>query len=127
MSNKTPPTEVGSNAGFGHLLPCPMCGAEKGYQLLGGSTYRWLLVSCAGCGSDVGECRADPSLPYTSPIPEISEWADDVWNESAAHAQALREDNERLRRFLAAARDEFLRLGHEGSAAACSTGLGPNV
>ena len=41
------------------LLPCPMCGSDKGYNLDLGSTYRWWNVECNGCGRVLDQCRSD--------------------------------------------------------------------
>ena len=54
MTTEATPREVGCNEGLGPLVPCPLCGADKGYTLTDGSTYRWWVVSCAGCGHDLG-------------------------------------------------------------------------
>lgn len=38
------------------LLPCPFCG-HVGLDFTDGSTHRWGLASCAGCGATCGETR----------------------------------------------------------------------
>ena len=37
-------------------LPCPFCGAT-GITIREGSTFRWLLGECNGCGATCGEVR----------------------------------------------------------------------
>lgn len=71
------------------LVPCPLCGGEKGYALREGSTYRWWYVSCAACGDELGECHADRTHG-DGPLPTRWEHADDHWNAIGAHAQSLR-------------------------------------
>lgn len=98
QSEGTAPPAVGSpHDRLVRLLPCPMCGAERGYTLAQGSTHRWLRVSCAACGRDIGECRADPTHPYSATLPLRWRLADDEWNDAAAHAQALRVEVATLR------------------------------
>jgi hypothetical protein len=79
-----------SNEGLGPLVPCPFCGASKGYTLRDGDTYRWWLVMCAGCGAGVAECRSDSSTKLDAPKPVRWQAADDEWNEAGKHAQQLR-------------------------------------
>ena len=38
------------------LLPCPFCGAA-GLDFTEGSTFRWIVASCSGCGASIGETR----------------------------------------------------------------------
>ena len=37
-------------------LPCPFCG-EKSITIHEGSTFRWLVAECNGCGATCGEVR----------------------------------------------------------------------
>ena len=66
------------------LVACPLCGADKGYQLCEGSTSRWYSICCVACGQEVVECRiaADPAA---------------AWNKAGAYADGLRAEIERLR------------------------------
>ena len=79
------------------LVHCPLCGAGNGYTLTDGSTYRWWIVSCAGCGHDLGECHADRTLKHGTDKPGRWKWADEHWNEVGAHAQGLRDALETMR------------------------------
>lgn len=38
------------------LLPCPFCG-HVGVTMTEGSTFRWRILECAGCGATTGEVR----------------------------------------------------------------------
>ena len=40
------------------LLPCPFCG-HKGVGMREGTTFRWRIIQCLGCGATCGEVRAD--------------------------------------------------------------------
>ena len=45
--------------------PCPFCG-EKSITIREGSTFRWMLAECLGCGATCGEVRIQtmgPGLP----------------------------------------------------------------
>lgn len=68
------------------LLPCPMCGSDKGYNLDLGSTYRWWNVECNGCGRVLDQCRSDRRSVFDTKLPKRWPAADKVWNEAAAHA-----------------------------------------
>lgn len=78
------------------LVPCPLCGADKGYTLSGGSTYRWWRVTCADCGREVDECRSDDRTRLGEILPDRCESADEVWNEAGAYADRLRADVAKL-------------------------------
>ncbi len=39
-------------------LPCPFCGAV-GLDYLGGSSFRWRMAECVGCGASLGDHRTD--------------------------------------------------------------------
>ena len=79
------------------LVPCPLCGANEGYRLSQGSTHRWWLPVCLGCGEQIGECRSDPDLPHTALVPDRWGLADAAWNAAGKHAQGLRDENAALR------------------------------
>lgn len=74
----------------GLLVPCPLCGEDKGYTLHEGSTYRWWWVRCAACGSDLAECSSDRRTVMGQPLPERWPSADTAWNEQGRHAHQLR-------------------------------------
>ena len=78
------------------LVPCALCGADKGYTLADGTTCRWWYVSCAACGEEVGECAADRGQ-RDYPLPTRWAHADDHWDRVGAHAERLREALRRLR------------------------------
>ena len=79
------------------LVPCPLCGTNKGYSLKSGSTHRWWIPVCLGCAEPVSECRSDPDLPHNALVPDRWGLADDAWNSAGKHAQGLRDENARLR------------------------------
>lgn len=83
-----------------YLLPCPMCGASKGYRLSEGSTYRWWWVLCVACGRTVDECCSDSRKSIGTPLPARWPNADATWNDAAAHAESLRAEIESLRAVL---------------------------
>lgn len=85
------PAEVRLTDGLGPLVACPLCGADKGYTLAEGSTFRWWSVSCAECGGDVGECRSDMRKHLGGVLPDRCDSADEAWNDAGAYAQRLRE------------------------------------
>jgi hypothetical protein len=68
-----------------------MCGADKGYTLVEGSTFRWWRVACADCGRDVDECRSDNRTLLGGILPDRCDSADEAWNEAGAYAQKLRD------------------------------------
>ena len=42
--------------------PCPFCG-EKSITIREGSTFRWMLAECNGCGATCGEVRVQTIGP----------------------------------------------------------------
>ena len=38
------------------IAPCPFCG-HVGLEFREGSTFRWLIAECGGCGCSLGETR----------------------------------------------------------------------
>lgn len=82
-SGSSPQTEA-------ELCRCPLCGADKGYRLSEGSTFRWWSVQCAGCGQEVSECRSNNATQFDAPKPARWPAADEQWNSAGAHAQGLR-------------------------------------
>lgn len=59
------------------IKPCPFCGKSEGLSFEEGSTYRWGIASCNGCGASAGEVRKT--------YPDNGEW----------HEQAIKEWNTR--------------------------------
>ena len=80
------PAGVGSNDQLGRLLPCPLCGDDKGYNLCEGSTFRWWSVQCGACGQEVTEARAT----YPAETTPRTARADAAWNDAGAYASRLR-------------------------------------
>jgi hypothetical protein len=68
------------------LVPCPLCGENKGYKLHEGCTYKWVSVQCGACGQEVAESRA--SYPINIGIDMVN--AHIAWNAAGAHANGLR-------------------------------------
>jgi hypothetical protein len=64
-------------------LPCPFCGGTE-IDVQQGSTFRWLIVACEGCGAQCGEVRVQTMGAGTP-----REWAD------AGEALAFAEWNKR--------------------------------
>jgi len=73
------------------LLPCPLCGKNKGYSLSEGSTYRWWNMTCNGCGRIVDECSSDRRMTTGTPLPERCRNADEAWNDAGEYAESLRQ------------------------------------
>ena len=75
------------------LVPCPLCGANKGYTLIANASYSWRDVLCTACDGKIAECRA------TYPVDQdaLTESANAAWNEAGKHAQGLRDENAKLR------------------------------
>lgn len=70
------------------LLPCPFCG-HVGLDFKEGSTFRWIVAECSGCGASRGETRIQTLGEGTK-----EEWMDDAkedairdWNRRAALSQ----------------------------------------
>ena len=72
------------------LLPCPLCGKNEGYCLTEGSTYRWWLVNCNGCGRIIDECTSDRRIKIATKLPKKWDDADEVWNSAGEYAESLR-------------------------------------
>ena len=56
------------------IKPCPFCG-HVGLSFEDGSTYRWGVASCDGCGASAGEIRRT--------YPDNGEWHKEAiaqWN-----------------------------------------------
>ena len=99
-----PPLGLGSSEGLGPLVPCPLCGANKGYSLAEGSTYRWWSLLCADCGQETAEARAN--YPAETTLRTLR--ADAEWNAAGKHAQELR----------TALQQAVMLLGHDDDATA---------
>lgn len=61
-----------ARAAFEALKPCPFCG-HVGLDFSEGSTFRWIVASCGGCGATTGETR----------IQTIGEGTCDEWMDQA--------------------------------------------
>lgn len=84
-----PSNQLSGNPGtLPPLLPCPMCGSDKGYTLGTGPTYRWWNMNCNGCGRIVDECASDRRHHFDSKLPDRWPAADEAWNEAGAYAAA---------------------------------------
>lgn len=62
----------------GEPLPCPFCG-NSGLDFDEGSTHRWGIASCSGCGASCGEIRRE--------YPDKGEWHKEAiaeWNRRAS-------------------------------------------
>jgi hypothetical protein len=68
------------------LVPCPLCGEDKGYKLHEGCTYKWISVQCGACGQEVAESRA--TYPINTGTDMVN--AHIAWNAAGAHAAGLR-------------------------------------
>lgn len=61
-------------------LPCPFCG-HVGVTHNEGSTFRWLVTECNGCGAQCGEERIDTlSTDQGAAIEQAAEAAIKTWN-----------------------------------------------
>lgn len=76
----------------GKPLPCPFCG-HVGLEFKEGSTFRWIIAECGGCGASRGETRIQTFGEGTR-----DEWMADV------QADAIQEWNTRA--ILASARSQ---------------------
>lgn len=65
------------------LLPCPFCGGTD-VAIVEGSSFRWRLASCNGCGAQAPDVR----------IQTMGEGTPKEW-EAVAHKAALAEWNKR--------------------------------
>ena len=57
----------------GEPLPCPFCG-RVGLDFEDGSTYRWGIASCGGCGASAGEVRREYPDQGNWHVDAIAEW-----------------------------------------------------
>lgn len=97
MTDDATPREVGYSGGLGPLVGCPLCGADNGYLLAEGSTYRWWLAQCKHCGGTVAECASDCRTTAGTVLPDRWPAADRAWNDAGGYANSLRVEVERLR------------------------------
>ena len=68
-------------------LPCPFCG-HVGVTHNEGSTFRWLVTECNGCGAQCGEERIDTlSTDQGAAIEQAAEAAIKTWNTRAAQTE----------------------------------------
>ena len=69
--------------------PCPFCG-HVGLDFREGSTYRWLLPECHGCGAGCGETRIQTMGQGTREewFEQARQDAIKTWNTRAAPQQA---------------------------------------
>lgn len=67
--------------------PCPFCG-HVGLDFREGSTFRWIVADCAGCGASVGETRIQTLGDGTKEewMAEAQKDAIAAWNRRAALA-----------------------------------------
>ena len=71
------------------LVPCPLCGAEKGYDLRHQHETGWLSVACAVCRQGITQ------------VSEYIEFSTDAaWNDAGKYAQGLRDEIAKLRAWL---------------------------
>jgi hypothetical protein len=64
-------------------LPCPFCG-HVGLSHNEGSTFRWLMTECNGCGAQCGEERINTmSMDRSAAIEQAKESAVVSWNTRA--------------------------------------------
>ena len=70
-------------------LPCPFCG-HVGVTHSEGSTFRWLVTECNGCGAQCEEERIDTlSTDRGAAIEQAAEAAIKTWNTRAAQRKPL--------------------------------------
>ena len=65
--------------------PCPFCGSTE-VRVVDGSTFRWRLAQCQGCGAQAGEVRIQ-TLGEGTPLDwecKATRLALDEWNKRAA-------------------------------------------
>lgn len=77
-------------ASAGVPLPCPFCG-HVGLDFAEGSTFRWIIASCSGCGATKGETRIQTLGEGTKAgwMAEAQRDAIADWNARAAPKTAL--------------------------------------
>jgi len=72
-------------------LPCPFCG-HVGLSHNEGSTFRWLMTECSGCGAQCGEERINTmSMERSAAIEQAKEAAIVTWNTRAPQRKPLTE------------------------------------
>lgn len=86
---------LAAEAKAGTPLPCPFCG-HVGLDFNEGSTFRWLVASCSGCGASVGETR----------MQTLGEGTKEQWREAACE-DAIKQWNTR------AALPDLLKLAQD--------------
>ncbi len=65
-------------------LPCPFCG-HVGLSHREGSTFRWLVTECNGCGAQCPEERINTmTMERSAAIEQAAEAAIQTWNTRAA-------------------------------------------
>ena len=71
------------------LKPCPFCG-HVGLDFAEGSTFRWIVASCGGCGATTGETRIQTLGQGTRDewMTEARSDAIAAWNRRASQASA---------------------------------------
>lgn len=57
MITQSPTHAAQAEKGVDVLLPCPFCGSSEGIEIHEGSTFRWRIGYCLGCGASAGEIR----------------------------------------------------------------------
>ena len=68
-------------------LPCPFCG-HVGVTHSEGSTFRWLVTECNGCGAQCGEERINTmTMERSAAIEQAKEAAIKAWNTRAAQPE----------------------------------------
>ena len=77
------------------LVPCPLCGADKGYYPPDAKKFLWLSICCASCGSEIAK-----QLMASAPPAEWPDRLDAAWNAAGKHAQGLRDKIAGLRALL---------------------------
>ncbi len=73
------------------VMPCPFCG-EKSITIHEGSTFRWMVAECNGCGATCGEVRvqtAGQGLPAHWKM-KAEQDAVDEWNKRVLFDEPLR-------------------------------------
>lgn len=90
-------------------LPCPFCGSTE-VSVIEGSTFRWMVAQCDGCGAQAGEVRvqtlgdgAKEEWLAQGRIDAIAEWNkrthDTARAQPASVADDLNEDAAWIRAF----------------------------
>ena len=85
-------SEAVSNA-TAKLVPCPLCGADKGYHPPDAKKFLWLSICCASCGSEIAQ-----QFMASAPPAEWPDHLDAAWNAAGKHAQGLRDEIAALKR-----------------------------